>query len=424
MRLFSAKLPSRVNMADAFITLHKNDPYAFYLDREINTSNPFSVIGGSHSVLGEKEVGEYLESISSFDDTSLPFDFRPGLVGAISYEGEQYWLPVDRALVLDHKDNVLYFIGLFETEADFQHWEQAALLRLALIGGERANYLAMRQIDAPKSISSRHSDEEYLALIESCKSSIAKGDAYQLCLTNQISIDTANDPFAVYLNLRNISPAPYSAYIKLGDKAIVSSSPEQFLRVSNGLVSTKPIKGTRPRGKTQEEDLQLAKELRTNEKERAENLMIVDLMRNDLALVSEPDDVVVEKLFDVESYASVHQLVSTVVAKLKPGLDVFDAIKAAFPAGSMTGAPKKSAMEILSGLEKGPRGIYSGALGFIGSNGSAELGMTIRTIVFEKGKATIGIGGGITIDSVASEELAETKLKAKALLSALGVLVA
>ena len=424
MRLFSAKLPSRVNMADAFITLHKNDPYAFYLDREINTSNPFSVIGGSHSVLGEKEVGEYLESISSFDDTSLPFDFRPGLVGAISYEGEQYWLPVDRALVLDHKDNVLYFIGLFETEADFQHWEQAALLRLALIGGERANYLAMRQIDAPKSISSRHSDEEYLALIESCKSSIAKGDAYQLCLTNQISIDTANDPFAVYLNLRSISPAPYSAYIKLGDKAIVSSSPEQFLKVSNGLVSTKPIKGTRPRGKTQEEDLQLAEELRTNEKERAENLMIVDLMRNDLALVSEPDDVVVEKLFDVESYASVHQLVSTVVAKLKPGLDVFDAIKAAFPAGSMTGAPKKSAMEILSGLEKGPRGIYSGALGFIGSNGSAELGMTIRTIVFEKGKATIGIGGGITIDSVASEELAETKLKAKALLSALGVLVA
>jgi len=411
-------------MADAFITLHKNDPYAFYLDREINTSNPFSVIGGSHSVLGEKEVGEYLESISTFDDTSLPFDFRPGLVGAISYEGEQYWLPVDRALVLDHKDNVLYFIGLFETEADFQHWEQAALLRLALIGGERANYLAMRQIDAPKSISSRHSDEEYLALIESCKSSIAKGDAYQLCLTNQISIDTANDPFAVYLNLRSISPAPYSAYIKLGDKAIVSSSPEQFLKVSNGLVSTKPIKGTRPRGKTQEEDLQLAEELRNNEKERAENLMIVDLMRNDLALVSEPDDVVVEKLFEVESYASVHQLVSTVVAKLKPGLDVFDAIKAAFPAGSMTGAPKKSAMEILSGLEKGPRGIYSGALGFIGSNGSAELGMTIRTIVFEKGKATIGIGGGITIDSVASEELAETKLKAKALLSALGVLVA
>jgi len=424
MRLFSAKLPSRVNMADAFITLHKNDKYAFYLDREINQDNPFSVIGGSHSVLSEAEAKEYLTSIRSFVDDSLPFDFRPGLVGAISYEGEQHWLPVDRALVLDHKHGVLYFLGLFESEAEFQHWEQAALLRLALIGGERANYLSVRQLDAPKSIWFRHSDSEYLSLIESCKERISKGDAYQLCLTNQITLETSNDPFAVYLNLRSISPAPYSAYIKLGDTAIVSSSPEQFLKVSNGLVSTKPIKGTRPRGKTQEEDLQLAEGLRTNEKERAENLMIVDLMRNDLALVSEPDDVVVTKLFDVESYASVHQLVSTVTAKLKPGLDVFDAIKAAFPAGSMTGAPKISAMEILAGLENGPRGIYSGALGFIGSNGSCELGMTIRTIVFEEGRATIGIGGGITIDSVASEELAETKLKAKALLSALGVLVA
>ncbi|MBU6144660.1 MAG: aminodeoxychorismate synthase component I [Acidobacteria bacterium] len=424
MRLFSAKLPSRVNMADAFITLHKNDKYAFYLDREINQDNPFSVIGGSHSVLSEAEAKGYLTGISSHKDSSLPFDFRPGLVGAISYEGEQIWLPVDRALVLDHKQGVLYFLGLFESEAEFQHWEQAALLRLALIGGERANYLSFRQVEAPTSISFRHSDSEYLSLIESCKESIAKGDAYQLCLTNQITLETSNDPFAVYLNLRSISPAPYSAYIKLGDTAIVSSSPEQFLKVSNGLVSTKPIKGTRPRGRTQEEDLQLAEELRTNEKERAENLMIVDLMRNDLALVSEPDDVVVTKLFDVESYASVHQLVSTVTAKLKPGLDVFDAIKAAFPAGSMTGAPKISAIEILAGLENGPRGIYSGALGFIGSNGSCELGMTIRTIVFEEGRATIGIGGGITIDSVASEELAETKLKAKALLSALGVLVA
>jgi anthranilate/para-aminobenzoate synthase component I len=166
-------------------------------------------------------------------------------------------------------------------------------------------------------------------------------------------------------------------------------------------------------------DAELAAELVANDKERAENLMIVDLMRNDLGRVSEPDDVVVAKLFDIESYASVHQLVSTVTAKLKPGLDVFDAITACFPAGSMTGAPKIRAMEILSQLEVGPRGIYSGCLGFIGFNGAADLAMTIRTIVFESGRATIGIGGGITIDSVPGEELAETKLKAKALLAAL-----
>jgi anthranilate/para-aminobenzoate synthase component I len=152
--------------------------------------------------------------------------------------------------------------------------------------------------------------------------------------------------------------------------------------------------------------------------------MIVDLMRNDLGKVSEPEDVVVSKLFDVESYATVHQLVSTVSAVLKPGLGVFDAVAACFPAGSMTGAPKLRAIEILQGLEVTSRGIYSGCFGYISFTGSADLAMTIRTIVFEEGLATIGIGGGITIDSVATEELAETKLKARALLQALGSLVA
>jgi anthranilate/para-aminobenzoate synthase component I len=149
--------------------------------------------------------------------------------------------------------------------------------------------------------------------------------------------------------------------------------------------------------------------------------MIVDLMRNDLGKVSESHDVIVSKLFDVESYASVHQLVSTIEARLKPGLDVFDAIRASFPAGSMTGAPKIRAMEILSELEQGPRGIYSGCFGYISYKGAADLGMTIRTLVFEEGKASLGIGGGITIDSDALAELEETKLKAKALLTALGV---
>jgi len=424
MRLFSAKLPSRVNMADAFITLHKNDEYAFFLDRETNQANPFSVIGGSHKVMGQIEAKEYLESITPYKDHTLPFDFRPGLVGAISYEGEQFFLPVDRALVLDHKGGNLYFLGLFESEADFRHWEQAALLRLALIGGERANYLSIREVTEPKSIIYHQSDNEYLELIERCRERIARGDVYQLCLTNQIELETTSDPFAVYLNLRAFNPSPFSSYIKLGDTTIVSSSPEQFLRVSNGLVSTKPIKGTRPRGSDEATDQALAEELRNNEKERAENLMIVDLMRNDFGRISEPDDVIVEKLFDVESYASVHQLVSTITGKLRPGLDVFDAIEACFPAGSMTGAPKLKAIEILKDLEQGSRGIYSGCLGYISANGAADLGMTIRTIVFGPGKATIGIGGGLTIDSKAEEELAETKLKAKSLLRALGVLVA
>jgi len=424
MRLFSSRLPSRVNMVDAFITLHKNDSYSFFLDREHNADNPFSVIGGASGVLGAEAAKSYLDSLNGIKDADLPFDFRPGVVGAISYEGEQFFLPVDRALVLDHKGRALYFLGFFETEEEFQHWEQAALLRLALIGGELANYLMAHPDGESGAVSLRHGDEEYLALIEKCKEHIAKGDVYQLCLTNQLTVDTSSDPFAVFLKLRKSNPAPYSSYLRLGSVSLVSSSPEQFLRISGDVVSTKPIKGTRPRGKDEASDKALALELVSNEKERAENLMIVDLMRNDLGKVSEPSDVVVSRLFDVESYATVHQLVSTVSAILKPGLGVFDAVAACFPAGSMTGAPKLRAMELLQGLEDGPRGIYSGCFGFVSFNGSADLAMTIRTIVFEKGLATIGIGGGITIDSIATDELAETKLKARALLFALGSLVA
>jgi anthranilate/para-aminobenzoate synthase component I len=310
---------------------------------------------------------------------------------------------VERAIVLDHNSSSAYFLGLFKTEKEFILFRDSALLRLALMGGESAVYRSKNKIQPVTGITSRHSDEIYLELIESAKASIAKGDAYQLCLTNQLTVETETNPYSVFLSLRQANPAPYSSYMRFGDVSIVSSSPEQFLRVhESGLVSSKPIKGTRKRS-------------------GAENLMIVDLMRNDLGKVSESHDVIVSKLFDVESYASVHQLVSTIEARLKPGLDVFDAIRASFPAGSMTGAPKIRAMEILSELEQGLRGLYSGCFGYISYKGAADLGMTIRTLVFEEGKASLGIGGGITIDSDALAELEETKLKAKALLTALGV---
>jgi anthranilate/para-aminobenzoate synthase component I len=201
---------------------------------------------------------------------------------------------------------------------------------------------------------------------------------------------------------------------------VVSSSPEQFLQVTpDGLVSTKPIKGTRPRNADPEIDAANAEELRNNQKERAENLMIVDLMRNDIGRIAKADTLKVAKLFEIESYATVHQLVSTVEAQLAEGQTAFTAMRSAFPGGSMTGAPKARAMEIIEDLEKGKRGIYSGVIGFFGFNGSADFGMTIRTVVFEGSRATIGVGGGITIDSDPKAELEETKLKAQALLRVL-----
>jgi anthranilate/para-aminobenzoate synthase component I len=234
-------------------------------------------------------------------------------------------------------------------------------------------------------------------MIERAQKHIAAGDIYQVCLTNQISIDTETDPLVVFLKLRESNPAPYSAFVRLGSITLVSSSPEQFLRVSaDGQISTKPIKGTRPRGDTPDLDQEIADDLRANLKERAENLMIVDLMRNDIGKVSEVGSITVQKLFDIETYATVHQLVSTITGHLAAGQSSWSAVEAAFPGGSMTGAPKIRAMEIIRDLELGPRGV-----------------------AFESGKATIGVGGGITIDSEPVAELEETKLKAKALLAAL-----
>jgi anthranilate/para-aminobenzoate synthase component I len=221
--------------------------------------------------------------------------------------------------------------------------------------------------------------------------------------------------------LRESNPAPYGGYLKFEGLEIVSSSPEQFLKVSaSGKVSSKPIKGTRPRSKDQAEDAQIANELVNNEKERAENLMIVDLMRNDLGRVCEADSIAVEKLFQIESYATVHQLVSTVTGQLRADQNATTAMAACFPGGSMTGAPKIRAVEILRELEAAPRDIYSGAFGYLGFDGSADFGMTIRTLVFEGDSASLGVGGGITIDSDPDSEFEETMLKSKALLRALG----
>jgi aminodeoxychorismate synthase component I len=442
LRLELAKLRGFVNPADVFLAIHKQDPNVFWLDRSTHPDEPVSIIGSAGSILklGEKpleEIANHLlklrQSVVSFPEQEIPFSFRPGLVGYLGYEmltgardsqsSEQVaeLMVVDRAMVFDHRDRHMYFIGLFETEAEFQNWHRAALLRLTLVGGELASYTQLTK--EPKIVSSklRHSPAKYLELINKCKEHIASGDVYQLCLTNQILIEHDADPLRTFLTLRDQNPAPYGSYIKIGQREIVSSSPEQFLKVTtNGKVSSKPIKGTRPRSLVPVEDELLAKELRENQKEQAENLMIVDLMRNDLGRVCEPGSVVVDKLFDVESYATVHQLVSTVTGTLRSEHNAVTALASCFPAGSMTGAPKIKAIEILSKLEDGPRGVYSGAIGFFGFDGAADLGMTIRTLVFEGKFATLGVGGGITIDSNPDQELEETMLKAQALLRTLG----
>ncbi|WP_246055738.1 anthranilate synthase component I family protein [Leucobacter komagatae] len=272
--------------------------------------------------------------------------------------------------------------------------------------------------------------QDYDAQVEQCRSAIRNGDAYVLCLTDTAEGATTAAPLDLYLQLRG--GALRGGVIVTGDRALVSASPERFLSVRAGRVSTHPIKGTRPRGADAALDRALAEELGSDPKERAENLMIVDLMRNDLARVCEPGSVRVERFLAVESHPRVHQLVSTVSGALADGMDAVDAIAACFPGGSMTGAPKRSAVEILAGLEVGPRGLYSGCFGWLGDSGAAELAMMIRGIELrgagllrgreqsdQERQALVGAGGGITIDSDPADEVRERDLKGAAMLAIL-----
>jgi len=246
------------------------------------------------------------------------------------------------------------------------------------------------------------------------------GNTYEVNLTYRESVPSKVAPADAYLRLREVNPAPYAAYLQHEGVSVLSSSPERFATIDRRRwVETKPIKGTTPRGATAREDEAHREALRSDPRYRAENLMIVDLLRNDLSMVCEPGTVTVPVLMEVESYSNVHQLVSTVRGHLRDGVGTVEALRALFPAGSMTGAPKLRTMEVIADVETTPRGVYSGALGWIGGDGRADLGVVIRTLVAHDGVYTLGTGGGITVRSDAASEYDETRWKAARLLEAL-----
>ena len=267
------------------------------------------------------------------------------------------------------------------------------------------------------------SRDDYLAKILTVREHIDSGDAFEICLTHRIDAPFSGNPFALWQELRRSSPSPFAAYLDLPEGAVVSSSPERFLSIDPaGMAESRPIKGTRPRGTTPEDDARLAADLATSAKDRAENAMIVDLVRNDLGKVCRFGSVEASDLFAVEGYATVHQLVSTVRGELDEGRDAIDAIRACFPPGSMTGAPKIEAMTILERLEPTERGVYSGALGWLDFSGPLDLSVVIRTIVVKDGRAHLHVGGAIVTDSNDAAEHDETMHKARALLAALAVM--
>jgi len=352
--------------------------------------------------------GEHLAAVGW-----LGYELRAGTTGAQVDHASRYpdaaFLAVDRVIAIDGATGSVEVIG---AAGD---WVE----RLPDLDGVPAPPV----LPAPPTQARWHTtDDDYLANIRACQDAIVEGDAYLLCLTNEAEVPGAFDPLQVHLRLRGSSPSHHGALIRIGGVSLLSSSPEQFLVASaQGDVATRPIKGTRMRGDTPSVDQAQIEQLRSSEKERAENVMIVDLMRNDLARVCEPGTVTVSELLEVESYPQVHQLVSTVVGRLAEGRSAVDALEACFPAGSMTGAPKLAATVLLDRLENRARGLYSGCFGYLSADGSADFAMTIRTIVLDAQGATVGAGGGITALSVPSEELFEVKLKAAAPLGALGV---
>ncbi len=457
--------------AAAFAALFGAESTAFWLDSSLVTPGRgrFSVLGDAagpfaevlsydvHSrtvtVAGRSGVRRVSGDLFAYlrgeliaravPESGLPCGFDLGYVGALGYElkadcgaqaGPRAAQPdanlifADRALVIDHRDGAAWLLALTTPEHPADAWFAATLHALATLHPLDERDLPPLEdhpvLDEGEGLPvlSRHSPGRYATLIARCQQAIAAGESYELTLTNALTVPVRRDPWRLYRVLRRVNPAPYAAYLRFPDFSVLSSSPERFLRVdAAGQVESKPIKGTRPRGATPVQDARLATDLRTDVKERAENLMIVDLVRNDLGRVAELGSVRVPVLFGVESYQTVHQLVSTVTARLGPGVHPVDCVRAAFPGGSMTGAPKLRTMELLDAWEGGPRGVYSGALGYFSLSGAVDLSIVIRALVVTDSEVSIGVGGAITALSDPTAEIDETRVKARALLRAVAL---
>ena len=320
----------------------------------------------------------------------------------------------DWAVVVDHSERRAWLAGQGRDPDTDLKWN--ALVRLFSDTPPERRRIPFR-VTSP--VTSNLTPQHYGRAFDRVLDYISAGDCYQVNLAQRFSAQASGDPWLAYQRLRLINPAPYSAYLSTPYAQILSASPERFLRVEDRRVETKPIKGTRPRAGHPRLDAERIAELLASEKDRAENLMIVDLLRNDLSKNCELGTVKVPKLFDVESFATVHHLVSTVNGKLAPGRDAIDLLRGAFPGGSITGAPKVRAMQIIEELEPHRRGVYCGAIGYVGYDGSMDTNIAIRTLVHSHGTVRFWAGGGLVADSQRDAEYQETFDKAAALLSLL-----
>ena len=442
-RTRSRRLPFWAEPEAVFCARYASARHAFWLDSSDvrRGSSRFSFMGGAegpaafvltHDSGGAAEtvferVDRVLEERRCPPPSGLPFEFNGGLVGWFGYElkaecgfsarhrtplPDAAFLFADRIVAFDHVEHAVHLVALEDEagRAETDRWfdaTEAALRRVPCPPPVRPPPAG----SSPAITASRHA-EGYLDDIARCLDEIRDGESYEICLTNTFTTDPPGEPLDLYRVMRQVSPAPYGAYLRVDEVAVLSCSPERFLRVDcDGTISSKPVKGTAARSSHPAEDEQMRHRLAASAKDAAENLMIVDLVRNDLSRVCEVGSVRVPRLMEVESHATVHQLVSTVTGRRRHDVSAADCVRAAFPPGSMTGAPKARTIEILDRLEPGARGIYSGSIGWLGVSGAADLSVVIRTAVVTPTETSFGSGGAIVALSDPEAELEECVLK-------------
>ncbi|QFZ21186.1 aminodeoxychorismate synthase component I [Saccharothrix syringae] len=445
-RVRHRELGRQVDAAAAFTALFAHLDHAFWLDssRVEPGLSRFSFLGapeGPHGEVLTHRVDDGQDSVFDVlrarlaepvaDAPDLPFDLAAGYVGYFGYElkGElgspnrhraatpdAVWMSTTRLVVVDHELHRTHLVALTRSADDpaADRWlDETERVLADLVPLPESRRAPVPGYDpGPGLVRQRQS---YLDDVEACRRQLHAGESYEICLTTRTTLPLDMDPLELYLVQRRANPAPQAAFLRLGEVSVLCSSPERFLRVTRDrTVESKPIKGTSPRGADPVEDEVLRARLTEDPKVRAENLMIVDLLRNDLGRVCEVGSVHVPRYMAVESYATVHQLVSTVRGTLRGDVDAIACVRACFPGGSMTGAPKLRTMEIIDRLEDTPRGIFSGSIGFLDRNGTADLNIVIRTAVAEGGRLCIGAGGAIVLDSDPVDEFDEMLLKARA----------
>ena len=455
--MFSKTMQTDLTAFEVFLSL-RNQRHPFILDSGMDSEKlgRYSFVGGdpflTFSSKGDRcriHPSEEMESIEVGDPfailqqllTLYPAQSKEGMPfvgGAVGYFGYElcHFLENLPSKAIDDMNIADCFFGFYDGIYVFDHQKGTIdMVALGIKQPENDTLLAMEthlqylsvqrpQIPpyhSPASVSfnTNMTKEAYLESIHRIKEYIRAGDVYQVNFTQRFDCTFDGDPLSFYATLRSINPAPFAAYIDTGECIVVSSSPERFIHVQEGKVETRPIKGTCPRGATKEEDANNQRALLESEKDRAELLMIVDLERNDLSRIAQTGTVCVPEIFTVETYATVHHLVATVTATLRPEHDGIDCVRATFPGGSITGAPKIRAMEIIDQLEPTQRNVYTGAIGYLGFDGNLDLNITIRTVVIKDKRAYFQVGGGIVWDSDPELEYQESLTKAQALIKAL-----